>query len=166
MKIREIKPEEADSFLELVGRVESDSEYMLMEPGERKISLHEQKQRLEKIEKDTYSTILVAESKDNALVGYVAAFGGNAKRTRHSAYLVIGIIEEYRGQGIGTDLFQELENWAEKRGIFRLELTVVCENKAAVALYKKMGYEVEGTKRASLLINGVPHDEYMMAKLL
>ncbi|MDQ6601040.1 GNAT family N-acetyltransferase [Bacillus salipaludis] len=36
------------------------------------------------------------------------AIGGSVKRTKHSAYLVIGILEEYRGQGIGTALFQVL----------------------------------------------------------
>jgi GNAT superfamily N-acetyltransferase len=29
-------------------------------------------------------------------------------------YLVIGIKKEFRGQGIGTKLFEELEDWAKK----------------------------------------------------
>ncbi|RST71272.1 GNAT family N-acetyltransferase [Siminovitchia acidinfaciens] len=59
-----------------------------------------------------------------------------------------------------------MEKWAEECGILRLELTVVCENQAAVGLYHKMGFEIEGRKRASLLINGAFHDEYLMSKLL
>lgn len=39
-------------------------------------------------------------------------------------------------------------------------------NKAGVALYKKQGFEIEGTKRHSLLVNGQFVDEYYMAKLL
>jgi RimJ/RimL family protein N-acetyltransferase len=39
-------------------------------------------------------------------------------------------------------------------------------NIAGIALYKKMGFEIEGTKRDSLLINGEYVDEYYMSKLL
>jgi RimJ/RimL family protein N-acetyltransferase len=39
-------------------------------------------------------------------------------------------------------------------------------NEAALALYRKMGFEIEGKKRHSLLINNTYVDEYWMAKLL
>ncbi|WP_353611594.1 GNAT family N-acetyltransferase [Bacillus sp. FJAT-25509] len=59
-----------------------------------------------------------------------------------------------------------MEEWAIKHSISRLELTVVKQNEAGVGLYKKMGYEIEGTKRNSLIINSNSFDEYYMAKLL
>ncbi|VEF48265.1 GCN5-like N-acetyltransferase [Bacillus freudenreichii] len=166
MKIREITPQDARDFIQLLNQVDLESEYMLLEPGERNTSLEEQRQRLKRIEQDSRSTIFVVEDKEKRLLGYLAAFAGNARRTRHSVYLTIGMIKNCRGQGVGTQLFQEMEKWAEERGIVRLELTVVCENQAAVGLYRKMGFEIEGTKRASLLINGALHDEYLMSKLL
>ncbi len=39
-------------------------------------------------------------------------------------------------------------------------------NTAGIALYKKMGFEIEGTKRNSLFIDGKYVDEYYMSKLL
>jgi len=39
-------------------------------------------------------------------------------------------------------------------------------NKAGIALYKKRGFEIEGTKRHSMLVNSHYVDEYYMAKLL
>ncbi|WP_428848894.1 GNAT family N-acetyltransferase [Terribacillus saccharophilus] len=53
-----------------------------------------------------------------------------------------------------------------KHNVSRLELTVITENKAGVALYKKSGFDIEGTKRNSLIINGKTYDEYCMSKLL
>jgi RimJ/RimL family protein N-acetyltransferase len=50
--------------------------------------------------------------------------------------------------------------------IHRLELTVVTENQAGLQLYKKMGFEIEGTKRQSLYIDGKFVDEYYMSKLV
>ncbi|MFJ7744700.1 hypothetical protein [Peribacillus sp. NPDC097295] len=37
---------------------------------------------------------------------------------------------------------------------------------AGVALYKKVGFEIEGTKRNSLVIHGKSYNEYYMAKIL
>lgn len=48
----------------------------------------------------------------------------------------------------------------------RLELTVVTENRAAVALYKKDGFLIEGVKKHSLMIDGKAFDEYYMVKIL
>ncbi|WP_324607170.1 GNAT family N-acetyltransferase [Planococcus massiliensis] len=78
----------------------------------------------------------------------------------------LGIAEEHRGKGIGTELFAALESWARKKGLRRLELTVMETNAAGQALYKKAGFEVEGTKRDSLIVNGQFINEYYMAKII
>ena len=53
-----------------------------------------------------------------------------------------------------------------QRGLHRLELTVMVHNTAAVGLYHKLGFGIEGTRKDSLLVNGAYVDEYAMAKLL
>ena len=111
------------------------------------------------------SAILVAEN-EQQLAGYLIAKGGSASRNRHSAYLVIGILEEYRSRGIGTRLFEEMLNWAKSQELHRLELTVMSHNEAGINLYKKMGFEVEGKQRDSLLVDGNYVDEYYMSMLL
>ena len=79
---------------------------------------------------------------------------------------MVGILKKYTNQGIGTAFFQYLDAWAQEQKVNRLELTVVCENEAAVHLYKKAGFEIEGTKRMSFRLNGKFLDEYYMAKLI
>ncbi len=165
MVIREIELEDAEEFVSLIKQVEAESDFMLMEAGERMLSVEQQRKRMEQMKKDGNSTILLAEQ-DGRLVGYLIVVGGDAKRVLHRGYLVIGILKEFRGQGIGTKLFRHLDEWAKAHHISRLELTVVTQNEMAVALYKKSGFEIEGTKRNSLLIDHVFYDEYYMAKLL
>jgi RimJ/RimL family protein N-acetyltransferase len=165
MLIREIKPDDAVCFINLIKKVESESKFMLLEPGERKIVEEEQKKRIEVMKKSYNSTIFIAEE-DKRLIGYLIAIGGNANRNKHSVYLVIGVLAEYRGRGIGTKLFEQLEKWTKVHYIHRLELTVVTENQAGLQLYKKMGFEIEGTKRQSLYIDGKFVDEYYMSKLV
>ncbi len=58
------------------------------------------------------------------------------------------------------------EAWAQEVGISRLELTVVEHNEPALALYKKMGYTIEGTRMNSLFINGDYINEFYMGKYL
>ncbi|ETI70770.1 GNAT family N-acetyltransferase [Neobacillus vireti] len=164
MVIREIKVSDAENLVRLILQVEAESKFMLMEAGERQVTPEQQKIRIENMIKSENSTIFVAE-KDNTLIGYLFAIGGTVRRTKHSAYIVIGILKDYRGKGIGTKLFTKLEEWAIGRKIHRLELTVVSGNEAGVALYKRMGFEIEGIKKHSLLIAGEYTDEYYMAKL-
>ncbi|AZU60665.1 GNAT family N-acetyltransferase [Neobacillus mesonae] len=165
MKIRKVDISDAENLVNLILQVEKESEYMLMEPGERQLTVEQQAQRIKSFQKSHNSTIFVAE-KESQLVGYLFAVGGSAKRTAHSVYLVIGILKDFRGLGIGTSLFQQLERWAVAHSIHRLELTVVTRNEAGIALYKKMGFEIEGKKQNSLLINSEFVDEYYMAKLI
>ncbi|WP_245645017.1 GNAT family N-acetyltransferase [Peribacillus loiseleuriae] len=46
----------------------------------------------------------------------------------------IGNLKEYRRRGIGTKLFQKLEEWAITHNILRLELTVATQNEIGVSL--------------------------------
>ncbi|MDN3018308.1 GNAT family N-acetyltransferase [Paenibacillus sp. BSR1-1] len=166
MLVREAQPEDAENLIKLIKQVEAESDFMLMETGERKTSPEQQRKRLVQMRKDNNSVILVAEQEDGKLAGYLIAIGGTAKRNKHTVYLVIGILQEYRGRGIGTKLFQRIEAWALTHKISRMELTVVTENLAGVTLYKKMGFEIEGTKRNSLFIQGTYFDEYYMSRIL
>ncbi len=163
--IRYIKPSDAEALANLINQVESESEYMLFEPGERRTTPEAQQKRIEAIKKEDHSTIIVAE-KDSRLIGFLMAMGGSARRNSHSAYLVVGIARGHRGQGVGTKLFEELNRWAFNQNIRRLELTTVVKNEAGLALYKKAGFQIEGIKKRSLLINGEFVDEYYMGKLL
>lgn len=54
------------------------------------------------------------------------------------------------------------DNWI---GYLRLELTVYTDNAAAIALYRKFGFEIEGTYRAYALRKGDLVDAYAMARL-
>lgn len=164
MKIRHAQPKDAEKIVELIKQVENSSEFMLFEAGERNISVEQFNKRIASFQASG-STIVVAES-DGDLVGYLMVNRGGAIRTHHSAYLVIGISSNYRGQGIGKALFSALDDWARNNHLHRLELTVLKTNQAAIALYEKCGFVVEGVKSDSLYVNGEYIDEYYMAKLV
>ncbi|WP_082235156.1 GNAT family N-acetyltransferase [Halobacillus massiliensis] len=163
MTTRRITTADLPEFLQLIDAVERDSEYMLMEPGERDFQSEE-----EKISKilNLPNCVIIAAEMDHKLAGYIMGLGGQAVRNRHSVYLVAGVLKEYRGRGIGTQLFDSVESWAVSKNIHRLELTTAVKNTSAVHLYKKAGFEIEGIKKDSLKINQSFIDEYYMCKII
>ncbi|WP_410771953.1 GNAT family N-acetyltransferase [Fontibacillus sp. BL9] len=163
--IRNIREEDAEAFLELCLTLDKETEFMLLEPGERRITPEEQRQKIAALLAADHSMIFVAEA-DGQLAGYLGAYGSSYQRNRHSVYLVLGIRQAFSGQGVGTRLFTELQRWAEARNLHRLELTVMAHNEAAIALYKKAGFETEGIKKDSIRLGDRFVDELYMAKLL
>lgn len=163
MMIRHAKAEDAEKLIELIANAES-SGFMMFEPGERKMTVEQLEKRIETMESDPTSTILLAE-KDEELLGYLFVIGNSPQRTLHSVYLAIGISEKSRGKGVGTKLFERLDEWAAENNIRRLELTVMVNNRAGLALYQKMGFTIEGIKKNSLKVDGEYIDEYYMAKV-
>ncbi|MCK8487681.1 GNAT family N-acetyltransferase [Paenibacillus sp. MBLB2552] len=164
IEIREIREDDAERFLRLCLRLDQETKFMLYEPGERTTTVEAQRDRIQSILTEGRSTILVAEDQGE-FVGYLAVFGGNANKTKHVGYLVVGIVEAHTGKGLGTSLFEAAEAWRSQTGLTKFELTVMVPNERAVALYKKMGFEVEGVKRNSIRMDGKYVDEYYMGKI-
>lgn len=165
MNLREIHMTDAEAYLQLLRRVEAESPYALLEPGERNTSIREQQDEITHILARENQAIFVVED-GPTLVGWIGAFGEPYRRVSHSVLVGVGILAEYQQLGIGTWLFEALEKWARHQRIHRLELLVQTGNKAGIALYQKMGFQIEGTKRESYVLNGAYVDEYLMAKII
>jgi putative acetyltransferase len=74
--------------------------------------------------------------------------------------------DDWQGRGVGTKLMEALidlaDNWL---GALRVELTVYTENERALKLYRRFGFEIEGTYRGYSLRAGAYTDTYAMARL-
>ena len=164
MIIRNIKLEDAENFLRMLLELDKETEYMMFEPGERINDVNIQRSRIKEMLTDR-NLLLIAEE-NNEIVGFISVERGIPRRIKHVGYIVVGIRKDFRKQGIGTRFFEELEIWARQNNITRLELTVMCNNVVAKKLYEKMGFQIEGIKKNSMLVNGKYVDEFYMAKLI
>lgn len=52
------------------------------------------------------------------------------------------IIEDLRGNGIGTDVFPSILDFLHQKGYKNIRLQVSSSNPAALAIYKKFGFKV------------------------
>ncbi len=137
-----------------------------MNQEKEKLQLSNKKKIIDRFIENEYATIFVAVE-DERIVGFILVNGNNIQRKRHVATIVIGILQEYNGRGIGTRLFKEVEKWAKLHDVWRLELTVMAHNTRAQTLYKKsLDLRKKVSKKAALIIDGKCIDEYEMAKLL
>ena len=84
---------------------------------------------------------------------------------RHSAVLGMGLLAPYRGMGLGTRLLGTTLQRAHAAGLQRAELIVRADNAPAIALYRRFGFELEGTLRDYMRVGGESCDALMMARL-
>jgi len=129
------------------------------------VTEEQQARRIEEMSRSESGVMLVCET-NNELIGVVFGHRGVARRTRHSLYVVIGVLQAWVGRGVGRALLEALEAWARSKELHRLELTVDVTNQRAIALYEKCGFEREGVKRHSRKIDGKYSDELYMSKLI
>jgi len=163
--IREAKVQDAPAFVALFDRVNSETTFMLFEPGESPTSVEHQSQTFEHWAKTDSGVMFVCEE-DKELIGFVAGRRGVGRRQAHSIYIAMGVLQAWVGRGIGRSLLEALEGWAQSKGLHRLELMVNYNNERAIRLYEKFGFEREGVKRHALRIDGHYIDAFYMAKLI
>ncbi len=164
-RIRAARPYDAAALLELKRQLDRETAFMMYEPGERDSPVQDLAAELASLARSANSVVLLAELADQP-VGYVQLTGGSLRRSRATAYVVIGVLAHAAGRGIGTELLRQATAWADTRGLHRLELTVMAHNTRAIRLYERMGFSVEGRRSECLLVDGQFIDELTMAILL
>lgn len=78
----------------------------------------------------------------------------------------MGVLSDFRGQGIGQGLIAHALNAARAGGLERVELEVFASNMPAIQLYEKVGFIVEGIKRKARKLDGLYDDIVEMALFL
>ena len=114
----------------------------------------------------TSAELFIVAERGGEVVGNAGVHPPAHVRRRHAAGIGMAVARHAQGQGVGTALMVAIVDWADNWAqLLRLELTVYTDNAAAVALYRKFGFEVEGTHRAYAIRDGAYVDALAMARL-
>lgn len=108
---------------------------------------------------------LVALAADGTVVGWCDVHRGEREGFRHVGHFGMGLVDGWRGLGLGRRLAEAAiaAGWAA--GMERIELEVFASNANAIALYEKLGFATEGVKRRARKIDGAYDDNILMALL-
>lgn len=82
----------------------------------------------------------------------------------HVGQLGIGILDGWRGMGIGRALMNTTLEACAARGFSRIELEVYAHNTRAIALYASLGFVEEGRRIGARILDGVHQDMILMAR--
>jgi RimJ/RimL family protein N-acetyltransferase len=158
--IREANQKDAKAIKRIVNSVASEKYYVV--PDSSREDWHETIREI----KSRNGLTIVAEI-DDKTVGMAYLARGKFEKNRHVAFLGITILKEHRRVGIGTAMMNYLIEWAKKQeGLEKISLDVFSTNEPAINLYRKLGFEVEGTSKRQYKIEGEYVDEVTMGKFL
>jgi len=108
----------------------------------------------------------LAVTDEDEVVGWCEIVRNRMEGFRHASRMGMGVVPGYRGAGLGTRLLTETLDAARALDLERVELEVFASNVPAIALYRKLGFVVEGTKRRARKLDGEYDDDLIMALLL
>jgi len=84
----------------------------------------------------------------------------------HCASFGMSVLHDHRRHGVGSALLTEFFLWAKNHQLKRIELEVFSNNMAAIELYTKKGFEVEGVKKGAVRVGAGYVDLIQMACLV
>ena len=166
--IREAQPSDAAQLIAYVQQlIEEPGINVELWPGEFTLTVAEEQEILAQYALSDNSLYLVAEIQ-GSIAGVLICKGGTRQATRHAVTLGgMSVAQAWRRRGIGSQLMARAIEWAKGTGIVtRIELSVFEPNEAAIQLYRKFGFVVEGRRRRAVFRGGQYMDDWIMALLL
>ena len=164
--LRSSTPADAAEMLLHLEATAAETPFMLRSPGENTMTVEQEARYLQDCleSEDRYMILCMVDGK---IAGSCQLARRNRVKNRHRASVAIGLNKEFWGLGIGTAMFGELIAVGKNWDLMQLELEVIEGNDRAMALYKKMGFEVTGfIPNAIRMPDGTYAKEYQMVKPL
>lgn len=148
--LRSGKKSDAAAILNLARAVIGEEIFQLTSSAEFKLTVEDEEKWIESHLSNENHLILLAEV-DSRIVGLLDFTNGHRQRIAHTGEFGMSVEKSFRDQGLGALLIQGLIHWATNNKVIeKINLNVHSNNERAIALYKKMGFLVEGIRKRDL----------------
>ena len=154
--------EEMISYLNIVGR---ESDNLMHGPDGFMAPVEAVKRRIQASHDADNSIILIALAGEK-IIARAELDGYPGARLHHNARFSISVRKDYWNMKIGTMLMTKIIERAREMKLLNIMLEVVADNKAAIALYHKMGFSDVGIYRNYWYANNAYSDAIVMQKCL
>lgn len=164
--LRNAREEDAQRLIDYLKTTSGETRFLIREPDEVTMT-QEDERRFIRRQNESASDVMLLAFYDGEFAGNASLMGMGPSRYRHRAGVAIALYQAYTGLGIGRAMIEALLAIAKECGIEQVELEVVADNERAIALYKKLGFEVYGTMPRNMKYrDGTYADVYWMMKRL
>ncbi len=164
--LRCAREEDAQRLIDYLKTTSGETRFLIREPDEVTMT-QEDERRFIRRQNESASDVMLLAFYDGEFAGNASLMGMGPSRYRHRAGVAIALYQAYTGLGIGRAMIEALLAIAKECGIEQVELEVVADNERAIALYKKLGFEVYGTMPRNMKYrDGTYADVYWMMKRL
>ena len=162
LEIREAKEDDARELLDFVEGISVESEYLALGPGDFELT-EDQEREFIRSSLDADNCLFLVGTIDGRIVGTLGFTGGRRPRLRHCGEFGVSVRKAFWGLGVGSRLLDAFIAWARGSGVVKkINLRVRTDNHRAIALYEKKGFELEGTIRKEVVVDGKFHDHHSM----
>lgn len=164
--LRSLSKEDAAAFRKFLPEIAKDSQHTMQYIGGKIGSLAEQELRITLAEEDPLK-LMLGLFDQSELIGFLHCkpVWEEHPWVRHIAEFAMMIRKNYWGMGLGKALLKKQDEHIESASFTRLQATVRIQNERAIKLYEKAGFQIEGSKKNAVQIDGNYFDEYYIAKL-
>jgi len=146
-------------YLEKVG---SETDYLLFGQEGVPMTLEQEEEFLEKVNKTPYSRMFVVKD-DHQIIANGYIHTNPRDRIKHKAEIAISVLKAYWGKGVGYLMMKTLIAYAKQTSFIEtIYLEVVSENKRAIKLYEKLGFKTYGKNERAIKINDQYFDWNLM----
>lgn len=161
--LRMATPEDSPAIIELQNRLGEEEDFLVVTPIDPVTGASLLKASLKKAGPSRPSCVFVADY-DGQIVGLILCRDHIHPFLRGMVQLALCVDKNHRRRGVGSSLLLKAIEWAEKTGIRRLQLAVIANNGAALATYRKTGFEIEGTLKNAAIIGGAAFHLHIMGR--
>jgi putative acetyltransferase len=170
VQVRLATVDDAPALLAHVQAVVAAGEGVVKYPDEVLADLEQWRARLAPV--DGYASVLVGEVAGLGLVADVLLARSSLRMLRHVGTVGLGVHPAAQGVGLGRVMMETIlaraRGWRDPDGgrIRRVELFARADNTRALALYRSLGFLVEGVRRGYVRTEAGFVDDVVMGLLL
>lgn len=144
--IREARPDDAAQIIAYLKKVGAETDNLTFGEEGLPITVAEEKNYIHAVQNDLHSVMYVALENDK-VIG-TAALNGLPRRMSHRSELSISVQKDKWNCKIGSSLLERLIHYAKNYNIELIHLEVREDNKNAIHLYEKFGFQKIGISPA------------------
>ena len=153
--------EDTAPIVQFLNKIGGETDFLTFGLNQFPFSIEEEKKIiLACLEK--YSGLMLVAKIHDEIVSHLFIEISNRARLDHIGYLGISVTKQYWRKSIGTHMVLIAIDWGKKNGLTKLQVQVRTDNAAAIRLYTKLGFCIEGTITHSFKIGTTYFDDYVM----